>query len=190
MRNDDVYLQLFLIRHAESLGNIETDEEFDEVNPPLSPHGEEQVRALGKRFAAEKPDVLYSSPLGRAMRTAQALDMEINILDELAEKDVSVDAQGFSSVYESDEACAARAEKVIKMLREKHRGKRVVLVTHGQYIQFLIRAALGVKNVNFCVFNASLTKINFRENGQFNKLAFHNDISHLLQTDGDRLFWM
>lgn len=190
MRNDDVYLQIYLIRHAESLGNIETDREFDRVNPPLSPHGEAQASALGRRFADEKPDFLYSSPLLRARQTAEALDMEITVLNELAEKDVSVDTDGFSLVSESDEECAARAEKLIKMLRENHRGGSVALVSHGEFIQFLIRAALEIKNVKFCVYNASVTKINFRENGKENKLALQNDISHLLHTDGDRLFWM
>lgn len=190
MRNEDVYLQLYLIRHAESLGNIETTEDFDRVNPPLSPHGEEQARALGGRFDERKPDFLYSSPLLRARQTAEGLKMKINILNELAEKDISVDTDGFSLVSESDEACAERAEKVIKMLREKHRGESVAIVSHGEFIQFLIRAALGIKNVKFCVYNASITKINFRESGKENKLALQNDISHLLRNDGDRLFWM
>lgn len=190
MRNDDVCFRLYLIRHAESLGNIDTDEEFDRINPPLSPHGEEQVDALSRRFVQNKPDFLYSSPLLRARQTAQALNMDISILNELAEKDVSVDVNGFSLVSESDEACAERAEKLIKMLRERHGGESVALVSHGEFIQFLIRAALKIKDVKFCVYNASITKINFRENGKENKLALQNDISHLLHSDGDRLFWM
>ena len=52
MRNDDVYLQLYLIRHAESMGNIETNESFDRINPPLTSHGEAQAKAAGERFAA------------------------------------------------------------------------------------------------------------------------------------------
>ena len=190
MRNDDVCFRLYLIRHAESLGNIDTDEEFDRINPPLSPHGERQVSALSGRFAQNKPDFLYSSPLLRARQTAEALDMSITVLNELAEKDISVDINGLSSVYESDAECASRAGKLIKMLGEKHRGESVALVSHGEFIQFLIRAALGIENVKFCVYNASVTKINFRENGKENKLALQNDISHLLHTDGDRLFWM
>lgn len=190
MRNDDVYLQLYLIRHAESLGNIEMHGDSDRVNPPLSPHGEEQARALGERFAENKPDVLYSSPLLRARQTAQALNMNITVINALAEKDVSVDINGFSLVHESNEKCAERAEKLIKMLRENHRGESVAIVSHGEFIQFLIRAALEIRNVKFCVYNASVTKINFRENGKENKLALQNDISHLLHSDGDRLFWM
>ena len=65
MRNDDVYLQLYLIRHAESMGNIETNEEFDKINPPLTAHGKKQAEALGKRFEEQKPDVVNASPLAR-----------------------------------------------------------------------------------------------------------------------------
>ncbi len=190
MRNDDVYLQLYLIRHAESMGNIETDEEFDKTNPPLTAHGKKQAEALGRRFEEQKPDVVYASPLLRARQTAEALNTEILLLNEISEKDVSVDAEGFSIIPESDEACAERAEKIINMLKEKHSGKSVALVSHGVFIQFLIRAALGIEAVNFSVYNTAVTKINFRHLPSYNKLALQNDISHLLQTDGDRLFWM
>ena len=190
MRNDDVYLQLYLIRHAESMGNIETNEDFDKINPPLTAHGKKQAEALGKRFEEQKPDVVYASPLIRARQTAETLNTEILLLNEISEKDVSVDTEGFSVIEESDEACAERAEKIINMLKEKHSGKSVALVSHGVFIQFLIRAALGIEGVNFSVYNASVTKINFRHLPSFNKLALQNDISHLLQTDGDRLFWM
>lgn len=190
MRNDDVYLQLYLIRHAESMGNIETEEEFDKINPPLTPHGKKQAEALGKRFEEQKPDAVYSSPLLRAMQTAEELKTEITVLNELAEKDISVDTKGFSLAYESDGACGERAEKIINMLKEKHKGESVALVSHGEFIQFLIRAALGIEGVKFCVYNTSVTKINFRYSPKENKLALQNDISHLLQTDGERLFWM
>lgn len=190
MRNDDVFLQLYLIRHAESMGNIETDEEFDAVNPPLTENGKRQAEALGKRFCYNKPDFLYSSPLLRARQTAEELKTEIIVLNELAEKDIFVDTEGFSLISESDEECKKRAEGIIEMLKEKHSGKSVALVSHGEFIQFLIRAALGIEGVKFCVYNTSVTKINFRYSPKENKLALQNDISHLLQNDGDRLFWM
>ena len=100
MRNDDVYLQLYLIRHAESMGNIETDEEFDKINPPLTAHGKKQAEALGKRFEEQKPDVVYASPLLRARQTAEPLNTEILLLNEISEKDVSVDTEGFSVIEE------------------------------------------------------------------------------------------
>lgn len=190
MRNGDVYLQLYLIRHAESMGNIETDEEFDRINPPLTDHGKNQAQALGRRFEEKKPDVLYSSPLLRARQTAESLNTDITVLNELAEKDISVDTNGFSLVPESDESCAVRAEKIIKMLKEKHKGESIAVVSHGEFIQFLIRAALGIEGVKFCVYNTSVTKINFRYLPKENKLALQNDISHLENIDGDRLFWM
>ncbi len=190
MRNDDVYLQLYLIRHAESMGNIETEEEFDAVNPPLTANGKRQAEALGRRFEENKPDVLYSSPLMRARQTAEELKTEITVLNELAEKDVFIEKDGFSVAHESDEDCAKRAERIIEMLKEKHSGKSVAVVSHGEFIQFLIRAAFGLEGIKFCVYNTSVTKINFRYPPKENKLALQNDISHLSENDGDRLFWM
>ena len=73
MRNDDVFLQLYLIRHAESMGNIETDKIFDAVNPPLTYHGEIQAQALAERMSSVKLDAVYSSPLERAISTAMPM---------------------------------------------------------------------------------------------------------------------
>ena len=66
MRNDEMYLQLYLIRHGESMGNIETDEPFDKTNPPLTDHGKMQAKAVGERLSQLNSFTLYSSPLERA----------------------------------------------------------------------------------------------------------------------------
>ena len=73
MRNDEMYLQLYLIRHGESMGNIETDMPFDKTNPPLTEHGKMQAKAVGERFSGFKPDALISSPLDRAYDTAKEI---------------------------------------------------------------------------------------------------------------------
>lgn len=59
-------LDLWLIRHAESTGNLDgTHSDSD-----LSPMGEEQGRALGRRLSGLDFDLVWSSPLLRARRTA------------------------------------------------------------------------------------------------------------------------
>ena len=193
MRNDDVFLQLYLIRHAESMGNIETDESFDAVNPPLTLHGRLQAQALSERMSAVKLDVVYSSPLERAISTAlpivESCKTKIVFEPSLCEKDVCITDKGFGIYNESDFDCAARAERFLNMLFEKHQTGSVAIVSHGEFVQFLIRAALKIKNIKFCVYNTSVTKINFRKDKE-NKLAFQNDISHLLSLDGDKTEWM
>lgn len=186
MRNDDVYLQLYIIRHAESMGNIETDEIFDKTNPPLNSLGKEQARAVGERFAEFKPDALISSPLKRAYETAKQISINCNTEIEIDDALVECGTYGI----ESEEVCIERAKAVINKIKEKYsENKSVVIVSHGGFIEKLLYAILDCDTLNFCVYNSSVTKINFR-NGKKNKLAFHNDISHLLSIDGDKIFWM
>lgn len=196
MRNDDVYLQLYLIRHAESMGNIETNESYNRINPPLTSHGEAQASAAGERFAAVPLDAVYSSSLLRAEQTASKIAVrckkDIIIDNRLLEHGIAENGDVFADTAESDELCAERAAEFIAFLKSNHAGGSVAVVSHGEFIQFLIRAALGItleQGIKFCIFNASVTKINFRY-GKANKLALQNDISHLAALDGDKLSWM
>ena len=186
MRNDDVYLQLYIIRHAESMGNIETDEIFDKANPPLTLLGKEQAKAVGERFSGFKPDALISSPLDRAYDTAK--EISSNTKTEIEIDEILVECGTLRD--ESEEDCIERAKSVIEKIKEKYSdNKSVILVTHAGFIEKILYAVLECDTLNFCVYNTSVTKINFRKDKK-NKIAFHNDISHLLDVDGDKIFWM
>lgn len=195
MRNDDVYLQIYLIRHAESMGNVESEESFDVMNPPLTIHGRTQAEALAKRMSDIKLDAVYSSPLERAISTAlpisSSCNAEIRFEPLLREKDVCLSFKGFSLKAESDSECAARAKEFFGMLKGKHKSGRIAVVSHGEFLQFLLREIMGISefDIKFCFYNASLSKINLRENKP-DKVAFQNDISHLLSVDGDKTDWM
>lgn len=59
-------LELWLVRHAESLGNLDGSD----ADTPLSPRGREQAAALAARLVGEVFDLALSSPLLRARETA------------------------------------------------------------------------------------------------------------------------
>ncbi len=191
MRNDEMYMQLYIIRHAESMGNIETDEEFDRVNPPLTPHGEAQAKALGERFAVLEDFTLYASPLVRARKTASNISGEMINDPDLLEWGVRLTEKGFEDFSESAEEAAERAKRVIEKLKVRHNNKEnVIIVTHGMFTQFLLKAALEISDsMRFSVYNASVSKVNFSYDHP-PKLALQNDVSHLKETDGEKLFWM
>lgn len=192
MRNDEMYLQLYLIRHGESMGNIETDEPFDKTNPPLTAHGKSQAEALGKRLAQLESYTLYSSPLGRARDTAARINENMIVDYDLLENGVRATENGFEDYAESTEECYARAKKVIEKITSKHRNhENVIIVAHGMFLNQLIKAALNIPchAMRLSVYNASVTKINFCDNAPV-KLALQNDVSHLCETDGEKLFWM
>ncbi len=196
MRNDDVFLQLYLIRHAESMGNTETEEEYDVMNPPLTEHGQKQAALLAERMSAVKLDAVYTSPLERAICTAlpivQMTESNLRFDELLREKDVCIDFKGFVLKKETDQECQLRAREFLNKLLTNHENEAVAVVSHGEFIQFLIREAIGISEISdikFCVYNASVTKINFRKEKP-DKLAFQNDISHLYSVDGDKTEWM
>ncbi len=58
---------IYLIRHGESQRQAQESE--DRVNSPLSALGRRQAERLRKRFAGVALDVLYVSPLTRAVQT-------------------------------------------------------------------------------------------------------------------------
>ena len=192
MRNDEMYLHLYLIRHGESMGNIETDEEYNITNPPLTSHGKAQAKALGKRFKKLGSYTLYSSPLERARDTASQISKHMIIDEELLEKGVRISNGGFEDFHETDAECYERAKKVIERIKSNHqKHENVIIVAHGMFLNQLIKVALGIPYnlMRLSVYNASVTKINFC-NDEPTKLALLNDISHLIETDGEKLFWM
>lgn len=60
-------MRLLLVRHAEAAPGD------PDATRPLTPRGRAQARALGERFAGERPAVVLSSPLLRARETAEAI---------------------------------------------------------------------------------------------------------------------
>ena len=65
--------RLYIVRHCQSTGNIagRFQGRFD---APVSPQGEQQLELLSLRFRNEAIDAVYSSPLTRAYRTAEAIN--------------------------------------------------------------------------------------------------------------------
>ncbi len=191
MRNDEMYLQLYIIRHAESMGNIETDESFDSVNPPLTAHGKRQAKALGERFKGLENYTLYASPLDRARETAACIREDMIIDADLLEHGTRQTQDGYENFEESYDECIARAKRVIEKLKAKHNNhESVIVVAHGVYTQFLLKAALDIDDtMRFAVYNTAVSKVNFCYE-ELPKLALQNDVSHLKETDGEKLFWM
>lgn len=92
-----VVLQLIIVRHGQSYGNTgEIPQDaipFDKNDPPLTPTGLLQVKLLGDRLAKGRIDAMYSSPLTRAVQTAQAVaearndDLKFRCLADIMEVD-------------------------------------------------------------------------------------------------------
>lgn len=86
-----------LVRHPETEANVES-RYIGRTDSPVSTRGERQTAWLAGIVAPWGPDVVYSSPLGRALETARAIapvGCEVRVVEDLQEIDFG-DAEGLT----------------------------------------------------------------------------------------------
>jgi broad specificity phosphatase PhoE len=200
------FMFIYIIRHGETYGNLNGDG-FAETD--LTPNGRNQIAFLGKRFKDINIDKIYTSPLIRAVKTANAvrsfhLDTPIEITSMLLEKGTAPDYIGLSDEElhtlcpqatisprsplgeEDDDIAYNRAVKFIdKIKAENDFEDTIVVVAHGTFNSYLVLAALGFhfkENFNFSHLNTGVTLVQYlEEDGVIKtKLKFLNDTSHLV----------
>ncbi len=166
------YLKLLLIRHAQSLGNAAGMME-GQGSTALSAIGRSQSQRLAAYLGQHYPcpEGLYSSPLQRAIETAQPLasvwSCPLGVESSLQEMHQGIfqgltwaEAQQrypqlcqrlLSSLdylpvpgAETQAAAYRRALAWLQVLWQRHgSGGRVVMISHGGFMQQLIRAIMG-----------------------------------------------
>src|SRR5688572_28513097 len=157
--------QLILVRHGETLHNVAGIAQ-GWGDSALSDRGQRQVAALAKRLVALKPDAIYSSPLQRTIRTAEAIagatGLEVRVIEELREMNYGTwEGKSFLDVRKTDEesyrrgiadfdfACPEGESHNVVLERMKRafdrvESKRPVIVTHGTAIRIGATALLNV----------------------------------------------
>ncbi|NEZ56825.1 histidine phosphatase family protein [Adonisia turfae] len=214
------YLKLLLVRHGESLGNLEGRLE-GQMSTALSATGQWQARQLAAYLQEYQPDpvCIYSSPLQRAVETAVYLDalIERPIQYEVALQELHQGIfQGltwaeasnrypqicealtktldYQPVPEAETLVAAyqRAASWYQTLWQRHQpGDWVWMVTHGGFMQQLIRVILGCDRTwqipirhtalfEFWLLNPDLTK-DRQHNSECWKIFKFNETPHLGQ---------
>jgi len=197
--------KLILARHGETAWNVEkifrgrTDVNLDEV-------GIKQAELLGKYLSNWKLEAIYSSPLNRALDTANIIaryqKIGVHIAEGLIDFDYgkwqSLPEQEVKRLYpallsewhnnphkvkmpggESLEDVSRRAIEVVNEVISKYQGS-VVLVSHRVVIKVLICSLLGLDNSHFWNISqdvGGITIFNYVD-GRF-VLTRHNDTSHL-----------
>lgn len=197
---------IYIIRHGETYGNL-TGFGFGETD--LTPTGRQQIAYLGKRFINTHIDKIYTSPLIRAVKTANAIrsfhpETPIEIHSQLLEKGTAPDYAGLSDeelfslcpsakimprdpLGEEDDTIAYnRAVSFIEKIKtENSFNSTIVIVAHGTFNSYLVLAALGFpfkENFNFSHLNTGVTLVQYLEEDGIvkTKLKYLNDTSHLM----------
>jgi uncharacterized phosphatase len=166
-----------LIRHGETDWNIERRMQGQE-NIPLNEQGQRQSRELGQLIATMDWtwDVIVSSPLQRALDTAQAINdfigpKEIVILNQFMELDFgqasgltrdeakSSFPDGQIPDLESPEQLMSRVVDGLKYLFDSIAATHILLVTHGEVLRTIYKLIGHTHKVSQKPGNASLDVI-------------------------------
>jgi len=199
--------KVYIIRHAEALGNI--DETFQgRIDKPVTEKGHKQLEALSERFKDIHIDVIYSSPLIRTRETADAVNkyhgLEIIYDEGLIEIDGGVwEGVKWAEIPEKypleyrlwtkemhnyriqDGECMTdvyeRIRKTIDRIVSENAGKTIAIVSHGCAIRnYLCYAGgFGIEGLQDMGW-ADNTAVSYVEyNGNVPELIYKYDASHL-----------
>ncbi len=201
--------EILLVRHAESETN-RAGIWNGRSDARLSNDGEASLEHLAKRFSAQHFDVVLTSPLERAVRTASAFSADHLVEDDLIEIDLG-EWEGKThdevTIERGEELAAAikggdvpmgRTGETLAGVSARSWGTinrlaarlsphdRAVVVTHGGVLQSLLDPFLSARRRRSHTFvaNTSVTRLLFSADrsrlGSFNDLAHLGPRSHLV----------
>ncbi len=198
--------KLTVIRHGETEWN-KIGLQQGHLDSPLTEIGIKQAQAVTGKLSNEKIDVIYSSDLGRAMRTAEIIadELDLKIIPDknLRERNLGI-LQGITKKefaekcpeeyskflsgdpnyqFPNGESARQRYDRNIKGIIDivsNHKGQNILIVSHGGVLNSLIRYVLNIPLENkrcFSLFNLSVNRFTIK-NGKWS-LDTWGDISHL-----------
>lgn len=199
--------EIIIIRHGETEWN-QTGRFQGHSDVPLSETGRAQAEALGRNLALDHVDAIYASDLTRAIETAAPLAARFGLtvtpdplLRELnfgawegrSFSDVNAENPNAMKQFYNDPEYAdipdsepfpdfqKRVAGRVREIAELHRGKRIVIVSHGASIRILLAdiLAMPIRSIwHISQLNTAVNKIRFEDDG-FAIVTLMNDTSHL-----------
>jgi 2,3-bisphosphoglycerate-dependent phosphoglycerate mutase len=202
--------RIILTRHGETDWNAgERIQGHTDVE--LNAAGSAQAAALAERLAGEPIDVIYSSDLSRAERTAAAVrdrhpNAEFIRTVELRERNWgALEGLRWSEIIESHPADAAtlktgaadyapeggesknqlreRVESFLDSMVAEHAGKTILVVTHGGVSAMIVRCVLGIDLVRRIPFRVDNCSVTEIECGDSGRIVkMLNCTCHIVKT--------
>ncbi|CAM3248423.1 histidine phosphatase family protein [Filibacter tadaridae] len=164
---------------------------------PLDDEGIEMAERVARRLADEQWDVIYTSPLLRAKRTAEIIAEKKTDIKLVEDKRLRESGGGLiegttenervakwgyawrklEMGFEPNEDIISRGMGFIEEMKEAYPGKRVLVVSHGGFIGRLIKELVPIADFSMDLENTSVTIIELQEDR--NQCHLFNCISHL-----------
>lgn len=203
----NILMNFHLTRHGETLWNVEQRIQ-GRTDIPLTPRGEEQAALLARRLEGTHFDLIYSSDLVRASKTAEIIAAKVGApietdpalrernwgcLEGLTWKEIVRDNPDAATQIQagSMDFTPADGESRNQVVRRVHdwldraaaanEGGTVLTVTHGGVSACIVKRALCIdpaRRTPFAISNCSLTSLIYAENS-FWFITTLNDTSHL-----------
>ncbi len=168
---------------------------------PLDDEGIAMAQHVAERLANERWDVIYTSPLIRAAKTAEIIaerKPDIPLLSDNRLREFGggliegtteterIEKWGYSwrkldLGIEPNDDIIARGLDFIEEVKLAHPGKRILVVSHGGFIGRLIKVLVPYKDVEAALENTSITIIELQD--QKNICHLFNCTEHLQLVD-------
>ena len=194
-------MELILVRHGLPMRREVVEGPAD---PELSVEGHDQSARLASYLATESIDAIYSSPMKRAMQTAEPLaqttGLPISIVDDVAEYDrlsneyIPIEelraanderwhklvAGGWQSDSDTLESFRNRVISSLEQLISQHASQRIVVTCHGGVINQYLAHILGIATERgfFYPQYTSIHRVIAAQNG-LRSVGSLNEIAHL-----------
>ncbi|MEI4771323.1 histidine phosphatase family protein [Psychrobacillus sp. FJAT-51614] len=164
---------------------------------PLDEEGIEMAERVADRMQQEEWDVIYTSPLIRAKKTAEIIaekhpstefytdkrlgEIGGGIIEGTTEEE-RVAKWGASwreqdMGFEPEEVIISRGMSFIEDVKDAHPGKRVLVVSHGGFISRLLNALMPEEEFSKDIGNTSVTVVELQE--KKNLCHLFNCMKHL-----------
>jgi len=170
------------VRHGVTAWNKEGRAQGS-TDVPLDNEGIEMAHGVAQRLSSEQWDIIYTSPLIRAAKTAEIIaDSMPNIFllsdNRLRESGGGL-VEGLTETervkkwghswrqlelgFEPQEEIISRGLNFIEEIKELHPDKRILVVSHGGFIGRLIKELVPYKDLAMDLENTSVTIIKLQE---------------------------
>jgi probable phosphoglycerate mutase len=192
-----------VVRHGQSLGNLKQAWEGSGSNSPLSELGHQQADVTGEYLAASGDSfaALYSSPLKRAIQTADSISQSVSVsvetLDSLQEMNLGeVDGIGVEEVKrrypdivslwgpqastpfpggESSRSTAKRGAEAFHAIARAHSpGEQIIVVSHQALITLALSMLLNDEEafMDYQTANCSVSALELGEQARLISLGY------------------
>ena len=173
-------MELVFVRHGQPERVVRHDGQ--PADPPLSEIGQQQAAAVAAWLAEMGVDALYSSPMRRALQTAEAIGevtgLQPTVREELSEFDRDSPAYvpmevlketdrerwdelatgSFGDAERTSQFIAAVNHAVDEIVAD-HRSQRVALACHGGVVNAYLARCLGFDADSFLKFDVDYTSV-------------------------------